>query len=114
MSHPKTLSIIAIGLLTIGTIAYAANESANESGNDALAVTHAKISMSQAVTTAEQHVKGKASRAEYEQSKNGWAYDVEVVSGKTVFDVTVDAEKGNVIASAQDATDQDDEQDEKD
>jgi hypothetical protein len=40
----------------------------------------AKISLTQAVTVAEQHANGKA-RAEYENSKQGWVYDVEVVSG---------------------------------
>ena len=42
----------------------------------------------QAITVAEQHVHGRASRAEYEHTKTGWAYDVEVVSGAKVFDVT--------------------------
>ena len=34
---------------------------------------------------AEQHANGKASRAEYENSKQGWVYDVEVVSGAKVL-----------------------------
>jgi uncharacterized membrane protein YkoI len=110
MSHTKIFSFFAIGLMAIGTVAYAAKGLEN----DALALTHAKISLAQAVTTAEQHVKGRASHAEYEQTKSGWAYDVEVVSGNAVFDVTVDAEKGNVIASARDVADHDDDQDEKD
>jgi hypothetical protein len=68
----------------------------------------------QAVTVAEQHANGKASRAEYENSKQGWVYDVEVVSGAKVFDVRVDADKGTVISSAEDKADHDDDHDKRD
>jgi uncharacterized membrane protein YkoI len=68
----------------------------------------------QAVTVAEQHANGKASRAEYENSKQGWVYDVEVVSGAKVFDVRVDADKGTVISSAEDKADHDDDHDKQD
>lgn len=40
--------------------------------NDAQAIAKAKIPLTQAVTVAEQHANGKASRAEYENSKQGW------------------------------------------
>lgn len=40
--------------------------------NDVAAITKAKIPLTQAVTVAEQHASGKATRAEYENSKNGW------------------------------------------
>jgi hypothetical protein len=53
-------------------------------------------------TVAEQHVNGKAAHAGYENSKQGWVYDVEVVSGVKVFDVKLDATKGTVISSAED------------
>ncbi len=56
----------------------------------------------------------KASRAEYENSKQGWVYDVEVVSGAKVFDVRVDADKGTVISSAEDKADHDDDHDKRD
>ena len=68
--------------------------------HDALAITKAKISLTQAINVADQHVHGKASQAEYENSKLGWVYDVEVVSGAKVFDVKVDGAKGTVISSA--------------
>ena len=70
--------------------------------------------LAQAVTAAEQHANGKAIRAEYEQSKPGWVYDVEVVSGAKVFDVKVDADKGTVISSVEDKADRDDDHDKKD
>ena len=82
--------------------------------NDALAIGEARISLTQAITAAEQHVNGKAVQAEYEQTKAGWAYDVEVASGTQVFDVRVDADKGTVLSSTQDKVDEDDSQDKKD
>jgi len=82
--------------------------------NDAVAISKAKIPMAQAVTAAEQHANGKASRAEFEQTKAGWAYDVEVVSGTKVFDVKVDGDKGTVISSTEDKGDRDDDHDKKD
>ncbi|MBC3886640.1 PepSY domain-containing protein [Undibacterium griseum] len=108
--HTK-LSLLAIAIATTGAVAYAAK---GEMENDTLAITKAKIPLTQAVTIAEQDVNGKASRAEYEKSKQGWVYDVEVVSGTKVFDVRVDADKGTVISSAEDKADHDDDHDKQD
>jgi uncharacterized membrane protein YkoI len=111
MNHFSKISILAIVLGAAGTVAYAANSGMED---DAMAIAKARTPLAQAVTTAEQHVNGKASRAEYEHSKGAWVYDVEVVSGAKVFDVKVDADKGTVISSAEDKADRDDEHDEKD
>ena len=111
MNRNSKLSLMAIGIAAAGTVAYAA---AGSTENDALAIMKAKISLTQAVTTAEQHVNGKAARAEYENTKQGWVYDVEVISGAKVFDVKVDGDKGTVISSAEDKADRDDDHDEKD
>lgn len=105
------LSLLAIAIATTGTVAYAATGGLE---NDAMALTKAKVPLTQAVAVAEQHVHGKASRAEYENSKQGWVYDVEVVSGAKVFDVRVDADKGIVISSAEDKADRDDDHDKQD
>lgn len=104
---------VALALCAAGTAAYAADGQTGEA-NDALAVNQAKISLSQAVSAAVQHAHGKASKAEYERTSNGDAYDVEVVRGKQVFDVRVDATSGAVIASTPDKADHDDDQDEAD
>lgn len=105
------LFLLAIAIATTGAVAYAAKGGME---NDALAITKAKIPLTQAVTVAELHANGKASRAEYENSKQGWVYDVEVVSGAKVFDVRVDADKGTVISSAEDKADHDDDHDKQD
>jgi uncharacterized membrane protein YkoI len=88
--------------------AYAATSSKE---NDALAISTAKIGLSQAVSAAEQHVGGKASRAEYERHKGQWVFDVEVVKDKTVTDLKVDPATGKVIAATEDKADRDDDND---
>ncbi|MFZ6845243.1 PepSY domain-containing protein [Undibacterium sp. RuTC16W] len=106
---------IAIAITSLTTVSLGAFAYANKgTENDAIAVASAKVTMVQAVTTAEQHANGKASRVEYEQSKAGWVYDVEVVSGAKVFDVRVDAEKGSIISSVEDKADRDDDHDKPD
>ncbi len=111
MHRYTKLSLLAVAIAATGVMAYAANGGME---NDASGVTQAKISLIQAVTVAEQHANGKASRAEFENSKQGWAYDVEVVSGAKVFDVRVDADKGTVVSSTEDKADHDDDHDKRD
>jgi uncharacterized membrane protein YkoI len=88
--------------------AYAAQSSKE---NDALAVSTAKIDLTQAIAAAEQHVGGKAAKAEYERDKGQWVFDVEVVKGQTVMDVKVDPASGKVIAATEDKVDHDDDND---
>ena len=82
--------------------------------NDALAVMAAKISITQAITAAEQHVGGKASRAEYERAKGQYVFDIEVVKDKKVMDVKVDPTSGKVMAAVEDKTEHDDHHDRAD
>ena len=91
-------------------IAYAATSAEN----DALALESAKINMTQAVAAAEQHVGGKAVHADFEKHNGLWVFEVEVVKGKKVMDVNVDASSGKVIAAVEDKNDHDDEQERKD
>lgn len=106
-----SLLAITIAIAATSAIAYAAK---NDRENDALALNKAKLTLTQAITIAEQHANGKASRAEYENAKQGWVYDVEVISGAKVFDVQVDADKGTIISSAEDKADHDDAHDKRD
>ena len=102
------LSLLAIAAFSSVAVAAKSLE------NDATSIGLAKISLQQAIALAEQHVAGKATRAEFEYSKLGWVYDVEVVGASKVFDVRIDASKGTVLSSAEDAPDQDDEHDKAD
>lgn len=105
MNRFSKISLIALAAATagIGATTYAYADKRVE--NDAMAIGSAKISLVQAIATAEQHANGKAVRAEYERSRQGAAYEVEVVSGAKVFDVRIDADKGSVISSAEDEAD---------
>ena len=104
------VAFVSLSAIALGGAAYAAKSVEN----DALAITSAKISMTQAVTAAEQHVGGKASKAEYEKHKGQWVFDVEVVKDKKVMDVQVDPTSGKVIAAVEDKTDHDDGHDKAD
>ncbi|KAA0889331.1 PepSY domain-containing protein [Pusillimonas sp. ANT_WB101] len=104
--YTKTALVAAI--LASASVAGYATTTASSAENDASAIGNAKISLIQAITAAEQHVNGKAVQAEYEQTKTGWAYDVEVASGANVFDVSVDANNGTVLSSIQDTADSED------
>lgn len=104
-----------IGLATTALLALAATAyAATAMRNDAIPPAEAKVSLQQAIAAAEQAANGKATRAEYEQTKAGWVYDVEVVSQSKVFDVRVDGDKGTVISSAEDKADNDDAHDQQD
>jgi len=103
------LAFAAFSVTAIAT-AYAATSPEN----DALAIASAKVSLTQAVTTAEQHVGGKAARAEFEHHKGQWVFDVEVVQGKQVMDVKVDPLSGRILSAVLDKTDHDDTYDKED
>ena len=110
MFRYSKIAIVTTVLAAAAAMAYAAKSMEN----DATAVNQAKITLIQAVTAAEQHAGGKAVRAEYELTKAGWVYDVEVVSGIKVLDVRVDADKGMIISSVEDRGDRDDDDDKQD
>lgn len=97
----KQIGLIAVTLAATGVAAYAAKTMENE----AAILPATKITLSQAVNTAEQHAGGHATRAELEQSKTGLTYNVEVINGASIFDVKVDSDKGTVIASTADTAD---------
>ncbi|MBS0306670.1 MAG: PepSY domain-containing protein [Proteobacteria bacterium] len=102
MHRYSKLSVVTVALATTGAVALAASSVAR---NDALAAAQAKISLTQAIAAAEQHAGGKASKAEFEHSKQGSHYEVEVVGATQVFDVKVDADSGTVLSSQEDKAD---------
>ncbi|MBS0391045.1 MAG: PepSY domain-containing protein [Comamonadaceae bacterium] len=109
--HTTSLAALAAVLATSGALAYAA---ASAEGNDALAAAAAPVSLTQAIAAAEQHANGKATRAEYEHSRKGAYYEVEVVQGQQVWDVRVDPQKGTVLTVALDKADKSDRHDKDD
>lgn len=109
----RTLYLATIAALSAAVLASGAYAE-NSTENDALAVANATIDLRQAVATAEQHVGGKASRAEYERHKGQWVFDVEVAKGTSVMDVKVDAANGRIIEATADGVDRDDRGDRED
>ncbi|NWG32273.1 MAG: PepSY domain-containing protein [Rhodocyclaceae bacterium] len=110
MKRKTYLTALAILSATAIGSAYAAKAMEN----DALAIEAAKIGLTQAITVAEQHVGGKAARAELEKHKGQWLFDIEVVNGQKVMDVKVDSASGKVIAATEDKADHGDDHDEAD
>jgi uncharacterized membrane protein YkoI len=107
---PAVIAAVSVSALAFSGV-YAA---ANSSENDALAISSAKIDLTKAVAAAEQHVGGKASKAEYERHKGQGVYEIEVVKDKQVMDVKVDASTGSVISAKEDRADKGKDDDDKD
>ncbi len=115
MKRKAKLSVAVAGVaaaLSLGVFAAASDQRAN----DATAAPQAKISLVEAIGTAERHLGGRAIRAEYERTpaRGAWAYDVEVATSSKVFDVRVDATSGAVLSSSEDGIEDDDAHDRKD
>lgn len=116
-SNKLALPALAVALiLTMSGAAAFAKSGVEGRDNDAVAdLAHAKVTLVQAVTSAEQHAGGRATGAELESEKGKALYEVEVVAAnRAVYDVTVDAGTGKVLASKIDKADAADEADEKD
>lgn len=103
--------LMAAGVATAGGLTYAKQSGVME--NDAVIdLAKAKISLGQAVSTAETHAAGKATRAELEGERRTVVFNVQVVTGDNkVIDVRVDALDGKVLHSRQDHSDRGDKED---
>jgi uncharacterized membrane protein YkoI len=108
----RKLSAAIVAALATAAIAGGAYAAKGAAENDALAIAGSKVGLAQAIAAAEQHVGGKAAKAEFEQSKGQWVFDVEVVKdARVVMDVKVDATTGKVLAATEDKADHDDQND---
>ena len=106
--------ILAAAVSTAGGLAYAKQSGAMEE-DSAADLARAKISLSQAIGTAESHAAGKAVKAELDSEKGALAFDVEVVTAdKKVMDVRVDANDGKVLSSQLDTADRGGKEDQDD
>lgn len=98
-TYLATLAALSVSA-ALGT-AYASKDK----DNDALAIRGAKISLGEAVATAERHMGGKASHAEFEQHNGQGVFEIEIVKGNDVSDVRVDASNGAILAARADKSD---------
>ena len=98
--------IMAAGVATAGGLAYAQQPGVTH--NDAMAnAAQARISLAQAVATAEQHTGGRANRAEIQNENGRLVYGVEVANGAMAMDIKVDAIDGSVVSAQADHVDHD-------
>lgn len=110
MKSKQAVIIATVLALGAGTAAYA-----RERGNDALSnLAQAKITLAQAVASAEQHTGGRATKAELERHKGTTAFEVEVVKGNAVSNVMVDAADGKVLSAVADREDRNGEHEDED
>lgn len=92
----------AIALLTAMTVACAttAVSHAADPAREEATLSHAKVSMNQAITVAEEQGSGQAIDAEYIPKSGAMGvYDVKVLSmdGKKLLDFNINAENGRVL-----------------
>lgn len=96
--------IMAAGVATAGGLVFA--QQSGVARTDAEAdLAKAKVSLVQAVTTAEEHAGGKASRAELQNEDGRLVYGVEVADAAKTTDVKVDATDGRVLSAQADQAD---------
>ena len=88
------VALLSTILIATGTTAYA---------YPVLNGSDAKISMAQAISIAEKRVNGRAVDADFDHSRWGWVYEIEVFNnnGKE-FDIKVDPVKGTVLSVVED------------
>lgn len=107
MSNQLTLTLGALVLaIGAGTAAYASQTSRHE--DDAFTdLAQTKVSISQAIASAEQAATGKSTRAELENQNGDLVYTVEVANASTqkVMDVKVDSVSGKVLSMKEDQAD---------
>lgn len=111
MQYIKKVPVAALILALVSVGAYAATSTLQSDQNDATAIMGVKITLKQAIDTAESNIKGIASQAEFEQSKQGPIYVIKVAQGKQIADVKVDANTGAVVSSKADSNDNHDSED---
>ena len=104
--------ILPFGLATLlalgaaGGIAYAADHKQDQ--RDIAALANMKVTLTQAITTAELQVGGKAVGADVSQEKGVTQIAVEVVGQQGVKTVLVDAQSGKVTATRDAGQDRED------
>jgi len=99
-------AVVAGCLITANALAAsAAAPGVAAAANDALSLTSARLPLARAVALAEQHGQGRATRAEIERRQGILVYQIELVKGTDVIDMTLDAQDGRVIATVADAAD---------
>ena len=99
MSYKNNIMSVAIAILLASTTLSAAKAGDAE---DIKRLAGAEVSLSAAVTLAEEKQNGKAVEAELDEEKGVVVYDVKVVKDNTFYDVQVDARNGDILKVEED------------
>ena len=97
-ARARVLPWLLAGAFVIGLAGTARAES-NEDRSDAAALAAAKVSLSQAIATAEQSAGGKAIGADVDNQNGVARIAVEVAGGQGVRTVLIDPQTGKVVAT---------------
>ncbi len=100
MFRRKLIPIAMAGVVALGSVAGLAYAGTNDNAQEMTALSTAKISLSQAIATAEQKVGGKAINGGLNNENGVMTYGVEVVKDNTVQTVLVDLNTGGVVKVA--------------
>lgn len=100
MKSSSSMLIAALALTLSGALALAATPVVDKDVVAAKAgLAAAKISMPQAIATAEAHVAGQAIGVELDDKRNRGVYEVEVLTGDQIMEVKIDSRDGKVISA---------------
>ena len=102
MNIERTLPIALAALVAAGGIAYAQNQN-----NDNATLAGMKVTLQQAIGTAESQAGGRAVSADASQHAGATSVEVEVAGPQGVKTVTVDGRTGKVTATQDGSTDND-------
>ena len=100
----NTLTIL-LGAVAITGVTGAAATAARADQEDLRLFSEAKVVLTQAIATAEQHLDGRAIGAKLDDDSFEPAYEVTIVKDNRVFDVYVDAVTNAVLGSREDIGD---------
>ncbi|MFC6205628.1 PepSY domain-containing protein [Psychrobacter urativorans] len=106
-------AIIALSIISIGTVAIASGQIpaiSNAGNSEAVAIAKSKISLEQAITIAQKTVKGDVISAEFEQNDyiEGGKFEIKSIANNTEYEVKIDASTGRVLKTKQEKLDQQD------
>ena len=96
---------ILLGAASVAGVAGAAATAARADQEELDLFLQAKVMLTQAIATAEQHLGGRAIGAKLDDDSFRPAYEVTIVKDNRVFDVYVDAVTNAVLGSREDTDD---------
>lgn len=109
MTRMKILTLATAGAFAASAIGFARVVQAKDSErptDEAAVMANAKVSMAQAITTAEQQVGGKAVDSGIEDQNGTVFLEVTVLTGTQKHKVLIDPQSGQVVKTALDDNDE--------